>query len=176
MSVQQHKKESPNIVKCKVITVSDTRTRETDKSGSIIINKLQENGHIICDYDIVTDDYEIIKKAIVNDCENKDIDVILVNGGTGIAKRDVTVEVVQEILDKKLDGFGEIFRMLSYLEDIGPAAILSRAIAGVTNDTAIFSMPGSTGAVRLALEKIIVPEITHVVREIRKDLNYKFNI
>jgi molybdenum cofactor biosynthesis protein B len=95
----------------------------------------------------------------------------LLNGGTGIAKRDVTIEIVQSLIEKELTGFGELFRMLSYLEDIGPAAILSRAVAGVSNDTAIFSMPGSIGAVELAMEKIILPEINHVVREIRKDLN-----
>jgi molybdopterin adenylyltransferase len=100
----------------------------------------------------------------------KEIDVILLNGGTGIARRDVTIEVVQGLIEKEIVGFGELFRMLSYLEDIGSAAILSRAIAGVSKDTAIFSMPGSSGAVRLAMEKLVLPEISHVVREIKKDL------
>ncbi|WP_078410934.1 MogA/MoaB family molybdenum cofactor biosynthesis protein [Priestia abyssalis] len=169
MSVQQHKKEAPRKVNCKVITVSDTRTKETDKSGSLIIKMLEENDHSIHDYDIVTDDYEVIKEAVKKGCLDKEIDVVLLNGGTGIAKRDVTVEVVQSLLEKELTGFGEIFRILSYLEDIGSAAILSRAIAGVSYGTAIFSMPGSSGAVKLAMEKLIIPEISHVVREIRKD-------
>ncbi|MBD1383066.1 MogA/MoaB family molybdenum cofactor biosynthesis protein [Metabacillus arenae] len=169
MSVKQHKEEAPKTIRCKVITVSDTRTKETDKSGSLILSKLKENGHSILGYEIVTDDYHLIKEAIVSGCEDRSVDVILLNGGTGIAKRDVTVEVVKELLDKQLDGFGEIFRMLSYLEDIGSAAILSRAIAGVAEDTAVFSMPGSSGAVKLAMDKLIIPEMTHVVREIRKD-------
>lgn len=103
-------------------------------------------------------------------CEQTNIDVVLTNGGTGIAKRDVTIETVKEIIEKEIVGFGELFRMLSYTEDIGSAAILSRAIAGVANDTAIFSTPGSSGAVRLAMTKLILPELGHVVREIRKDL------
>jgi len=170
MSTEQHKKEAPKKVNCKVITVSDTRTKETDKSGSLIMKMLEENSHSIHDYEIVTDDYEVIEEAIQKGCLEKEIDVVLINGGTGIARRDVTVEVVQGLLEKELTGFGEIFRMLSYLEDIGSAAILSRSIAGVAHGTAIFSMPGSSGAVKLAMEKLIIPEITHVVREIRKDL------
>ncbi|AZV42702.1 molybdenum cofactor biosynthesis protein B [Peribacillus asahii] len=171
MSTEQHKKEALKKVNCKVITVSDTHTKETDKSGSLMIKMLKESSHSIHDYEIVTDDYEVIKAAIKKGCLDKEIDVVLLNGGTGIASRDVTVEVVQELLEKELTGFGEIFRMLSYLEDIGSAAILSRAIAGVAYGTAIFSTPGSSGAVKLAMEKLIIPEITHVVREIRKDLN-----
>ena len=101
---------------------------------------------------------------------DEDIDVILTNGGTGIAKRDVTIETVQSLLDKEIVGFGELFRMLSYQEDIGSAAILSRAIAGVVKNKAVFSTPGSTGAVKLAMNKLILPEIGHVVREIKKDL------
>ncbi|MCM3725823.1 molybdenum cofactor biosynthesis protein MoaB [Neobacillus cucumis] len=169
MGVEQHKQESPKKVNCKVITVSDTRTNDTDKSGNLIIRLLEENSHIIHDYEIITDDFEVIEEAIKKGCLDKEIDVVLINGGTGIASRDVTVEVVQSLLEKELTGFGEIFRMLSYLEDIGSAAILSRAIAGVAYNTAIFSMPGSSGAVKLAMEKLIIPEISHVVREIRKD-------
>lgn len=94
----------------------------------------------------------------------------MTNGGTGIAKRDVTIETVQGIFEKEIPGFGEIFRMLSYTEDIGSVASLSRAANGVVNDRAVFSTPGSTGAVRLAMEKLIIPEIGHVVRELTKDL------
>lgn len=135
-----------------------------------MIKMLQEASHTVLDYQIVTDDYHVIFEAVKDGCLDKEIDVILLNGGTGIAKRDVTIEVVQSLLEKEITGFGEIFRMLSYLKDIGSAAILSRAVAGVSNDTAIFSMPGSSGAVKLAMEKIIIPEFNHVVREIRKDL------
>jgi molybdenum cofactor biosynthesis protein B len=170
MSVTEHKKEAPRIIKCKVITISDTRTFETDKSGKLMIELLEEAGHKVVEYDIVKDEKEDIRQAILRGCEQPDIDVVLTNGGTGIAKRDVTIETVKKIIEKEIIGFGELFRMLSYTEDIGSAAMLSRAIAGVANDTAIFSTPGSTGAVRLAMTKLILPELRHVVREIRKDL------
>jgi molybdopterin adenylyltransferase len=170
MSVTEHKKEAPRVIKCKVITISDTRTFETDKSGKLMMQLLQEAGHEVVEYEIVKDETEEIRAAVWRGCEHPMIDVVLTNGGTGIAKRDVTIETVKEIIEKEIVGFGELFRMLSYTEDIGSAAILSRAIAGVANDTAIFSTPGSTGAVRLAMTKLILPEIRHVVREIRKDL------
>lgn len=170
MSVTEHKKEAPRVVRCKVITISDTRTIDTDKSGKLMIDLLKEAGHEVVSYEIVKDEKEAIRTAILRGCEQVDIDVVLTNGGTGIAKRDVTIETVKEIIEKEIVGFGELFRMLSYTEDIGSAAILSRAIAGVANDTAIFSTPGSSGAVRLAMTKLILPEISHVVREIRKDL------
>ncbi|QPA30368.1 MogA/MoaB family molybdenum cofactor biosynthesis protein [Thermaerobacillus caldiproteolyticus] len=170
MSVEEHKKEAPRVIRCKVITVSDTRTFETDKSGKFMIELLKEAGHEVVDYEIVKDEKKEIRQAIWSGCEDANIDVVLTNGGTGIAKRDVTIETVKEIIEKEIIGFGELFRMLSYTEDIGSSAILSRAIAGVANDTAIFSTPGSTGAVRLAMTKLILPELGHVIREIRKDL------
>jgi molybdopterin adenylyltransferase len=170
MSVTEHKKEAPHIVRCKVITISDTRTKDTDKSGKLMTDLLKEAGHEVVSYEIVKDEKEAIREAILRGCEQTNIDVVLTNGGTGIAKRDVTIETVKEIIEKEIVGFGELFRMLSYTEDIGSAAILSRAIAGVANDTAIFSTPGSSGAVRLAMTKLILPELGHVVREIRKDL------
>jgi molybdopterin adenylyltransferase len=158
MSTTEHKQEAPKKVNCKVITVSDTRNEDTDKSGKAMMEMLEQAGHAIVDY------------VILNGCEREDIDVILTNGGTGIAKRDVTIETVQGMLEKEIVGFGELFRMLSYQEDIGSAAILSRAIAGVVKNKAVFSTPGSTGAVKLAMNKLILPEIGHVVREIKKDL------
>jgi molybdopterin adenylyltransferase len=170
MSIQEHRKTAQGTVNCKVITVSDTRDKETDKSGRLMIDMLEQAGHQIVDYVIVKDEAEPIKIEILRGCERDDIDVILTNGGTGIAKRDVTIETVQALLDKEMLGFGEIFRMLSYQEDIGSAAILSRAIGGVVKDTAVFSTPGSSGAVKLAMNKLILPEIGHVVKEIKKDL------
>jgi molybdopterin adenylyltransferase len=170
MSVIEHKKEAPRSVKCKVITISDTRTVDTDKSGKLMVQLLQEAGHEVVDYEIVKDEKTAIREAILAGCANQNIDAVLTNGGTGIAKRDVTIEIVKEIIEKEIVGFGELFRMLSYTEDIGSGAILSRAIAGVANDTAIFSTPGSTGAVKLAMIKLILPELAHVIREIRKDL------
>lgn len=169
-STYEHKSEAPKIVRCKVITVSDTRNENTDKSGLLMKNFLEEAGHVIADYVIVKDEKEAIQEEVLKGCNNSDIDCILTNGGTGIAKRDVTIETVTEMYDKELTGFGELFRMLSYLEDIGSAAILSRASAGIIKDTAVFSTPGSSGAVKLAMNKLIVPELGHVIREIRKDL------
>ncbi|WP_042349795.1 MogA/MoaB family molybdenum cofactor biosynthesis protein [Bacillus massiliigorillae] len=170
MSVNEHKLEAPKSIRIMVITVSDTRTPETDKSGKTMMELLESAGHTISAYKIVKDEQQEIHNALIEGCHNSDIDVILTNGGTGIARRDVTIETVKSLLDKELPGYGEIFRMLSYLEDIGSAAILSRAIAGVAKDKVIFSTPGSTGAVKLAMNKLILPEIAHVVREVRKDL------
>ncbi|WP_163539188.1 molybdenum cofactor biosynthesis protein B [Gracilibacillus sp. YIM 98692] len=165
-----HKAEAPKSVACKIITVSDTRTEETDKSGKLMKQYLKTHHHQVHAYQVVKDEQEEIRKAIEDGTANPYIDAILINGGTGIAKRDVTIEVVEQLLDKEIPGFGEIFRMLSYQEDIGSAAILSRATAGVANHTAIFSTPGSSGAVKLAMEHLIIPEIGHVMREINKDL------
>lgn len=170
MSSIEHKLEAPYSVNCKVITISDTRNEETDKSGKLIKKLLEENGHTIVDYKIVKDEETLIRSSILKGCEARNIDVVLTNGGTGIAKRDVTIEAVESLIEKEIPGFGEIFRMLSYQDDIGSAALLSRAIAGVSMNTAVFAMPGSSGAVKLAMEKLILPELGHVAREIRKDL------
>ncbi|WP_163101230.1 MogA/MoaB family molybdenum cofactor biosynthesis protein [Peribacillus alkalitolerans] len=170
MSFIDHKKDAPESVGCMIITVSDTRTDATDKSGKLMWDLLEVEGHKIILYQIVKDDQQSIKDAIIAGCEHPQVEVILTNGGTGISKRDVTIETVQSIMSKEMVGFGEIFRMLSYTEDIGSAAILSRAIAGIVHDKAIFSTPGSTGAVKLAMNRLILPEIGHVVREIKKDL------
>ncbi|MGG2954337.1 MogA/MoaB family molybdenum cofactor biosynthesis protein [Geobacillus stearothermophilus] len=169
MSTAAHKQEAPQTVRCKVITVSDTRTEETDRSGRLMIELLTEAGHEVVGYEIVKDEADAIRTAVLDGCRRPDVDAVLTNGGTGIAKRDVTIETVGALLEKELVGFGELFRFLSYTEDIGPAAMLSRAVAGVAMDTAVFCTPGSTGAVRLAMTKLILPELRHVVREIRKD-------
>ena len=170
MSTQEHKREAPKSINCKIITVSDTRNKDTNKSGKLMIELLEQSGHQISDYVIVKDEAIPIQDEILKGCNREDIDAILINGGTGIAKRDVTIETVKSLLNKEIVGFGELFRMLSYQEDIGSAAILSRAIAGVVNNRAVFSTPGSTGAVKLAMNKLILPELGHVVREIKKDL------
>jgi molybdenum cofactor biosynthesis protein B len=170
MSTQEHKRGAPKSVNCKVITVSDTRDETTDKSGRLMMDLLEQAGHKIVDYCVVKDESSQVQKEILLGCDRDDIDVILTNGGTGIAKRDVTIETVKGLLEKEIVGFGELFRMLSYQEDIGSAAILSRAIAGVVKNKAVFTTPGSSGAVMLAMNKLILPEIGHVVREIKKDL------
>ncbi|MGJ7920426.1 MogA/MoaB family molybdenum cofactor biosynthesis protein [Neobacillus sp. LXY-4] len=170
MSTKEHKQAAPKNVRCKIVTVSDTRTKENDKSGGLMIELLTEAGHVIADYVIVKDDAEPIRDAVLKGCEDPNIDVVLTNGGTGIALRDVTIETVAALFQKEISGFGELFRLLSYQEDIGSAAILSRAAAGVIDNKAVFSTPGSTGAVRLAMTKLILPEIGHVVSELQKDL------
>ncbi|UOQ84427.1 MogA/MoaB family molybdenum cofactor biosynthesis protein [Gracilibacillus salinarum] len=167
---EAHKKEAPKTVRCKVITVSDTRTAESDKSGQLMHKYLEAAEHQVTAYEIVKDEQHLIGEAIESGLNNTDVDAILLNGGTGIAKRDVTIEVVEQMMNKAIPGFGEIFRMLSFQEDIGSAAILSRATAGVVRDKAVFATPGSSGAVKLAMERLIIPELGHVMREVKKDL------
>ena len=167
-SVEEHRREAPQTVSCHIITVSDTRTLETDSGGDLVQSLLEEAGYIIQGRTIVKDDYEDIRELVYKSSVNTEIEAVLLTGGTGIAPRDTTYEAVASLLDKSLPGFGEIFRYLSFTEDIGSAAILSRAIAGTIGNTAIFSMPGSTGAVKLAMSRIIVPELRHVMREIYK--------
>ena len=148
---------------CGIITVSDTRTYDTDPSGITIQSTLQQSGHDVVRYEIVKDEPAEIA-ALVQELEAAGCQVIITNGGTGIARRDSTFEVIDGLLQKRLPGFGELFRMLSYA-DIGPGAMLSRATAGIYGQALIFCLPGSTGAVRLALEQLIVPELAHIVWE-----------
>lgn len=168
MDYKQHIIHTPDSLRCAVITVSDTRTKETDKSGQRIISLLKEQDHEVRFYKIVTDDETSIREAVVEAAAQPDIDAVITNGGTGIAKRDVTIETVKPLLEKEIVGFGELFRMLSYTEDIGSGAMLSRAVAGVREQKIIFSLPGSTGAVTLGMNKLILPELRHVISEIRK--------
>ncbi|MFD1774479.1 MogA/MoaB family molybdenum cofactor biosynthesis protein [Paenibacillus rhizophilus] len=167
-SVEQHRMEAPDSVNCYVITVSDTRVMDTDKSGLLIETLLEESGYKVAGRTIVKDDYDDIRELIHICTADSSIEAVLLTGGTGIAPRDSTYEAVESLLDKTMPGFGEIFRYLSYAEDIGTAAILSRAVAGTIGNTAVFSMPGSTGAVRLAMTRLIIPELRHVMREIYK--------
>ncbi len=167
-SVEQHRQEAPNSVRCMIVTVSDTRTPDTDKSGQLMRELLEAAGYTIVRYEIVKDEYANIQALIREAAADDSVEALLLNGGTGIAPRDTTYEAVRDSLDKEMPGFGEIFRYLSFAEDIGPAAILSRATAGVVGKTAVFSTPGSSGAVKLAMTRIIVPELRHVMREIYK--------
>ncbi len=150
-----------------VITVSDTRTEETDKSGKLIRDMLTEKGHRIARYRIVKDDAVRVKQEVEACLSSPDICIVITNGGTGVAQRDGTYEVVSSFLEKTLTGFGEIFRMLSY-EDIGAGAIMSRATAGIARGKVVFVIPGSSGAVRLAMEKLILEEAGHIYWEITK--------
>jgi len=166
-SVEEHRSQAPEHVRCAVITVSDTRTEATDRSGHLIRQRLSESGHEIVHYQIVKDEPDQIDAILAELVDRADCDAAIFNGGTGIARRDTTFDTVSRRLDKQLHGFGEIFRMLSF-DEIGAAAMLSRATAGVIGDTVVFLTPGSSNAVSLALEKLILPEIAHVVFEMRK--------
>ena len=168
MSSTEHKKAAPASIKTLIVTVSDTRTLETDKSGQLMVQMLEDKGHVVSRRLIVNDVQEEIQSAIQVGVENTEVDSVLLTGGTGIAKRDVTYEVVDRMLEKKLDGFGELFRMISYTDDIGTPAMLSRAIGGVIERTAVFAMPGSSGAVKLAMSRLLLPELPHIVRELHK--------
>jgi molybdenum cofactor biosynthesis protein B len=166
-SVQQHRAESPPHVRAAVITISDTRTKDNDTSGKKIVDLLQSAGHELLAWEIIPDEPDRIRALIDQFRQSPNLDVILFTGGTGIGSRDQTFETIAPLLTKTLPGFGEIFRMLSY-EEIGAAAMLSRAIGGSIGSTVVLAMPGSTPAVRLAMEKLILPEIAHLVREARR--------
>ena len=166
-SVEKHREASPEQVRVAVLTISDTRTPETDTGGNVIVDLMKEAGHEIPRREIVKDDAPLIEVFLQELLSDANVDAIITTGGTGISARDTTYEVVSRVIDKKLDGFGEVFRMLSYGE-IGAAAILSRAIAGAAGSKFVACLPGSTNAVRLAMEKLLVPEISHVVFELRK--------
>jgi molybdopterin adenylyltransferase len=160
MSVHAHRKHGPSHVGCAVITVSDTRTADTDTSGARIKALLSDAGHTLAGYWILRDEPDLIRARLGN--LGPEVQAVILNGGTGLARRDTTFEAVQSLFDKTLDGFGELFRMLSFA-DIGAAAMLSRATAGVIGGRAVFSVPGSTAAVELAMTKLILPEIGHIV-------------
>ncbi len=166
-SVEKHRESSPEQVRVAVLTISDTRTPETDTGGNAIVELMREAGHEISRRDIVEDDAPRIEMVLQECLADSSVDAVITTGGTGISARDTTYEVVSRLIDKKLDGFGELFRMLSY-EEIGAAAILSRAVAGASGSKFVACLPGSTNAVRLAMEKLLVPEIPHVVFELRK--------
>jgi molybdenum cofactor biosynthesis protein B len=166
MSVAEHKEKGKKSIRCFVVTVSDTRDETTDTSGQTIKQLLAAEGHQAAGYRIVKDEPVQIQALLTEALQMADIDAVIVNGGTGIAPRDGTYEVVSRLLEKKLDGFGEIFRYLSYL-DIGSAAVMSRAAAGSANGKILISLPGSSGAVKLAMEKLILPEIRHMVSQLQ---------
>ena len=162
-----HRADAPDAVRCFVLTISDTRLAADDKSGDAIAACLETAGHSITSRKIVKDDARAIRDAVSYAAKSGANDVVITTGGTGISARDVTADALAPLFERTLDGFGELFRMLSY-EEIGSAALLSRATAGVVGRTAVFALPGSENAVRLAMEKLIVPEIAHVVRELRR--------
>ncbi len=166
-SVEKHRESAPDHVRAAILTISDTRTTEDDTGGDTVQELLEEAGHEIVSRSIVRDEASRIRTELVDLLARSDVDAVITTGGTGISARDTTYEVVDRMIEKKLDGFGEIFRMLSY-EEIGAAAFLSRAVAGAVGTKLVASLPGSRNAVRLAVDKLLVPEIAHVVFELRK--------
>jgi molybdopterin adenylyltransferase len=164
MSHIEHKAQAPRSVGCYVLTVSDSRTEETDMGGRAIVDLLRAAGHEVVGRTIVPDDPDLVRKTVERQLANPSVQVIITTGGTGITSRDSTYEAVSGLLDKRLDGFGELFRMLSY-EQVGPAAMLSRACAGLAAGRIVAVLPGSEAAVRLAMERLLIPELGHMVRE-----------
>jgi molybdopterin adenylyltransferase len=167
VSVQDHKSHAPISVTCFVLTVSDTRTDANDTGGQAIRELLQSGGHTVTGHAIVRDDPEAVTSTVTGRLADARTQVIVTTGGTGITSRDGTFEAIDRLFDKRLTGFGELFRMLSY-EQIGPAAMMSRAIAGTAQGKAIFVLPGSPDAVRLAMTKLILPELGHVVQQLSR--------
>lgn len=162
-----HRQTAPRVVNCFVLTVSDSRTAATDRSGGLIGDLLKAAGHRLTGAEIVPDEPDRIRESILVRLEERETDAIIITGGTGISKRDQTVDAVRGLLERDLPGFGELFRMLSFRE-VGSAAMLSRALGGVVGEKVIFVLPGSAGAVKLAMEQLILPEIGHIIRELRK--------
>ena len=163
----EHKAHAPKSVGCFVLTISDTKTPETDTSGALFRELLGATGHRIAGAAIVRDEPTQVQQVIRQAVADPSVQVVILTGGTGITSRDSTYEAVEALLDKRLPGFGELFRMLSY-QQIGPAAMLSRAQLGVHQRRIVASLPGSPDACRLALEKLLIPEIGHLVREVNR--------
>jgi molybdopterin adenylyltransferase len=166
-SAQEHRAAAPRTARCFVLTVSDTRTPENDTSGRAIRELLASAGHDVVGHQIVRDEPSQVASTVRHQIAESDAQVVITTGGTGITSRDGTFEAIDALLDKRLDGFGELFRMLSFNE-IGAAAMLSRATAGTIERKAIFVLPGSENAVRLALTRLILPELGHVLQQLSK--------
>jgi molybdenum cofactor biosynthesis protein B len=163
----EHRASAPERVACAVITVSDTRTAETDTGGQAVCDLLTAAGFEVVDRQIIRDEPDQMRPLLERMRDAAAVDAVLLTGGTGVGSRDQTFETVTQLIDKPLPGYGELFRMLSY-QEIGAAAMLSRATAGLMRRTVVLTMPGSPAAVRLAMEKLIVPELRHLVREARR--------
>ncbi len=163
----EHRRHAPRTVGCAVVTISDTRTLETDVGGRTAVELIEQAGHQVLERRIVPDEPETLRRLLVELGARAEIDAVLLTGGTGLGRRDQTFETLSALMDKPLPGYGELFRMLSF-QEIGPAAMLSRATGGVIGQKVVLSMPGSPAAVRLALERLILPELGHLVREARR--------
>ena len=167
MSHVEHKAHAPASVACYVLTVSDSRTPDTDTGGRAIRDLLSDAGHVVSGHAIVKDEPQQVAAIVRERLRDSNTQVIITTGGTGITSRDGTFEAIDQLLEKRLDGFGELFRMLSF-DEIGASAMMSRAIAGTASRKAIFVLPGSPNAVRLAMTRLILPELGHVVQQLSR--------
>ncbi len=175
MGEQEYRSKAPAIARCYVISISDTRTKENDYCGQLVQELVKDGFHSLVGYSVIKDNKDLIKSALAKLKEKPDLDVILLTGGTGISKKDFTVEAVMESIDKPFEGFGEIFRSLSY-QEAGPSAMLSRATAGVAGNKIVIAMPGTMDAVRLAMNELVIPEMSHMLYETRKESADEENI
>jgi molybdenum cofactor biosynthesis protein B len=164
MGYHEHRHLAPGSVSCAVVTISDSRTEADDESGKLIRQRLSDNEHRVVAYYLLKNEPEAIREKIMELAGQEDVQVIITSGGTGVSHRDVTVDTVEPMLEKRLDGFGELFRYLTY-QDIGTGSIMSRAVGGVIGGKVILCFPGSLGAATLAMDKVILPELGHLVRE-----------
>jgi molybdenum cofactor biosynthesis protein B len=169
-STASHRSEAGarKAVNCAVLTVSDSRTEETDESGKLMRRLIEEAGHAVTSYKLMKNDEPAVREQVRVFLGQPDVDAVLITGGTGLGSRDRTVEAVTPLFDKQMPGFGEIFRMVSFTDQVGTAAILSRAVAGGVNGKLVVSMPGSKAAVELALTRVLLPELRHVMRELKR--------
>jgi molybdenum cofactor biosynthesis protein B len=167
VSSSEHKAAAPSRVRVFVLTVSDTRTADTDTAGRAIVERLQAAGHHVAGKAIEPDEPARVAELVRQQAAIADVDAIITTGGTGLTSRDSTFEAIDALLTKRLPGFGELFRMLSY-QDIGAAAMMSRACAGIAGRVVVISLPGSEKAVTLAMDKLVMPELTHLVQQARK--------
>ena len=164
MSHTAHRQAAVKTVQCYVLTISDTRTESNDTGGRAIVDLMTEGGHRVVGRSIVPDESEQVRQVVEDQLVRDDVHVVITTGGTGISSRDRTYEAISSLIEKRIDGFGELFRALSY-QEVGTAAMLSRAIAGTARGKIVISVPGSENAVRLAISKLVLPEIGHLVRE-----------
>ena len=167
MSHVDQREAAPRSVRCFIVTISDTRSEDTDTGGRAIADRLTAAGHHVAGRTLVKDDADLVRSTVERQLAAPEVDVIITTGGTGITSRDSTYEAISGLLHKRLDGFGELFRMLSF-EQIGAAAMMSRACAGLAAGRIVISLPGSEAAVRLAMERLIIPELGHMVQQAQR--------
>ena len=166
-AAEQHRTYAPGHLGFAVLTASDSRTAADDLGGDLISRAVVAAGHVVVVRQVLADEVEILRSTTISLIENSEIDVIVLTGGTGFSPRDVSVEAISPLLERTIDGFGELFRMLSHRQ-VGAAAMLSRACGGVSGDTPVFLLPGSTKAVQLAMEQLILPEVGHLIGQLRR--------